>query len=628
MKSLTGLIIFAYCLPGLASVVTVQEKPRILRREELPRRTYPLKGKVLEILKDKALLDRLSAEVAGGLRADLEKYDIPVKPVLRSHYQTLMMIHMYRNEYEQALAHIVKINELNNLVIARLDTLFAESWVKARRQAGDALSPAFRKVFEQNYAEGYARLPYAEIALAVERSKLELMLANPEVTLGAVEAQLQPMLDKAGGLVDEDVVVMLLSIKCIYEHWLPLKDEMLRVTNNLIEANAKATPNADIWAARSVALTAAEAPVPIVVGVWDAGVDMRAVPAINRFVNPREVLDGKDNDGNGYVDDIHGIAYDLANSKKSVGTLDDPTGKIKSDVKRLQALAKGLLDLQSGIQSPEAAELQRTIASFTREQVKEFQEFQEELTFYTAYSHGTHVAGIVTEGNPAAKVLGARMTRNYQVRQDAYTKANAEFVAQMYKDMVAYFKKQGVRVVNMSWRYDMIYILRSLEVNGIGKDAGERWEMAESLFEIENEALYEAIKDAPEILFICASGNEGMDADFIIPASFDLPNLLTIGAVDKTGKKTSFTNTGESVDFYANGFEVESVVPGGDRLKMSGTSMAAPQVANLAAKLLAVNPRLTPTDLIRLIAAGAEPSPEDPKVRLINPRKSLGLARR
>jgi subtilisin family serine protease len=70
------------------------------------------------------------------------------------------------------------------------------------------------------------------------------------------------------------------------------------------------------------------------------------------------------------------------------------------------------------------------------------------------------------------------------------------------------------------------------------------------------------------------------------------------------------------------------VVPGGSRMKLSGTSMAAPQVANLAAKLVAVNPRLRPTDLVRLIAEGSEPSEEDSKIRLINPHKSLELARR
>ena len=93
-----------------------------------------------------------------------------------------------------------------------------------------------------------------------------------------------------------------------------------------------------------------------------------------------------------------------------------------------------------------------------------------------------------------------------------------------------------------------------------------------------------------------------------------------------SNKKAAFTTEGKSVDFYANGFEVESFVPGGDRMKMSGTSMASPQVANLAAKLLAKNPGLTPPQLVQLIASGSEPSTEDGKIRLIHPARSLSLA--
>lgn len=61
-------------------------------------------------------------------------------------------------------------------------------------------------------------------------------------------------------------------------------------------------------------------------------------------------------------------------------------------------------------------------------------------------------------------------------------------------------------------------------------------------------------------------------------------------------------------------------------MKMSGTSMASPQVANLAAKLLAKNPGLTPSQLVQLIAKGSEPSAEDERIRLIHPARSLSLA--
>jgi len=262
-----------------------------------------------------------------------------------------------------------------------------------------------------------------------------------------------------------------------------------------------------------------------------------------------------------------------------------------------------------------------------REDVKTF---TEELSYYSLYSHGTHVAGIVAEGNPAARVTAARMSWDYRSLPAVPTLEQSKFKARMYRDTVEYFKRQNVRVVNMSWRYNADAIEGALTVNNVGKTPEERKKMAREWFEIEKLGLYEAIKNAPDILFVCGSGNENNDANFseYIPATFELPNLVTVGAVDSAGKKTSFTTEGKSVDFYANGYEVESFVPGGDRLKFSGTSMASPNVANLAAKLLAVNPKLKPAELIKLIADGTEASTEDPKIRLINPKKSLALIKK
>ena len=75
---------------------------------------------------------------------------------------------------------------------------------------------------------------------------------------------------------------------------------------------------------------------------------------------------------------------------------------------------------------------------------------------------------------------------------------------------------------------------------------------------------------------------------------------------------------------HANGFEVDSFVPGGDRLKLSGTSMAAPQVTNLAAKLFALNPDLTVAQVKSLILGSAD---RNGRVNLINPRAALAKAR-
>jgi subtilisin family serine protease len=57
-------------------------------------------------------------------------------------------------------------------------------------------------------------------------------------------------------------------------------------------------------------------------------------------------------------------------------------------------------------------------------------------------------------------------------------------------------------------------------------------------------------------------------------------------------------------------------------MKYSGTSMAAPNVANLAGKLLALEPKLTVAELIALIQAGAEKS-ADGRINLLNPKRSV-----
>jgi subtilisin family serine protease len=97
-----------------------------------------------------------------------------------------------------------------------------------------------------------------------------------------------------------------------------------------------------------------------------------------------------------------------------------------------------------------------------------------------------------------------------------------------------------------------------------------------------------------------------------------------VGAVDQAGEETSFTSYGDTVKLHADGFQVESYVPGGTRLKFSGTSMASPNVVNLAAKLIALDPSLTPEQTIALMENGADTS-ADGRIYLINPKATVAL---
>ena len=97
---------------------------------------------------------------------------------------------------------------------------------------------------------------------------------------------------------------------------------------------------------------------------------------------------------------------------------------------------------------------------------------------------------------------------------------------------------------------------------------------------------------------------------------------MTVGAVDIALQPTGFTSFGASVDVYANGFEVPARVPGGIIIAASGTSQAAPQVANLAAKLLAIDPDLSVAEIRALIEQSTTLESEK-ALRVVHPMQAI-----
>jgi subtilisin family serine protease len=280
-------------------------------------------------------------------------------------------------------------------------------------------------------------------------------------------------------------------------------------------------------------------------------------------------------------------------------------------------------DMQSGIDTPASVAFKQKTAAMTPQQMRNL---YDEINVVDSYAHGTHVAGIAARGNPAIRLAYVRMTYDTDNPHKPPTDQLLKDMVASYAASVQWFRDHHIRVVNLSWWNTPSSYEKDLADNGIGKDSAERKQLARHYFDIERDGLYAALNSAPEILFVTIAGNNNADNAFeeVIPSSFRLPNLIVAGAVDQSGDETNFTSYGDNVLVHADGQAVESAVPGGARVKMTGTSMAAPQVTNLAAKLLAIKPELTPTEMIALIRDGADTS-DDGRRHLLNSRRSAEL---
>jgi subtilisin family serine protease len=422
---------------------------------------------------------------------------------------------------------------------------------------------------------------------------MELM--NPALTKPAFEQQVDVVARNMQMTVPEGLVGSIVGARLQNEQVAPLKGAVVAGLQAVIDAQAKAAPaKPDVWTSRlfSIAPTAQASEVGI--GIWDSGVDLSLF----------KTTPGR------------GLAFDR--ESRPATELLRPLGEASARWPVLKQLVKGSMDLQAGLDTEDARRLKQTVATLDPAKVKSF---QEDLGLVSLYTHGTHVAGIAVEGNPFARVYTATMLWEHRSEPVKPTEEISRRTAANYKQIVQAFKDQKLRVVNMSWRYSASAYEGMLAWHNVGATPEERKQIARRLFALERDALREAIAAAPEILFIAGSGNEDNSADFeeYIPAGFNLPNLITAGAVDMAGEETSFSTFGKTVVVHANGFQVESVLPGGDRVKFSGTSMASPQVANLAAKLFALKPELTVAQVRQAIVDTAE---RKGRVNLIHPRQA------
>ncbi|HSW07696.1 S8 family serine peptidase [Aquabacterium sp.] len=585
------------------SLASAQTKPRIEKAADLPRFSYKIEGKLEDVVRSPERFGPFAAALRRDTESVLAGYDIPDKGTQRDLIATLAALDFLDGQYDSALTRAEEVRALQEKPADKL-----LSGLRLRAMANAAKrhaigSEGYRQAVAETIKREIEPLPYAVIENDIKGGKASAELIGEALILGRVREVWQPIIDTNGAL-SSDFAPGVVNARLALVAVLPLKQVLIDTYGSYLAAHKVQKP--DIWAGRDFVLAPGKKARPVAVGVWDSGVDSKLFPG--------QLL--KSAAGTPPVQ-----AYDKY-ARPTKGELMPIPGALQAKLPQMIGRTKGFSDLQSNIDSPEASQVKQLLSTLAPDQYKAT---LEEIGLTGNYEHGTHVAGITLAGNPLARLVVGRIEFGHTLKPDPCpSREQTEREAQSYQGTVDHFKRHGTRVVNMSWGGSVGAITSDLEQCGIGKTPEERKALAREYFDIGKKALTKAFESAPGILFITAAGNSNSDASFAedMPADIVLPNLLTVGAVDRAGDEAPFTSYGPTVKVHANGYQVESFLPGGQRVALSGTSMAAPQVANLAAKLLVVNPRLKPTEVIAAIVGTAERS-ADGRRNLIHPKKAL-----
>ncbi|WP_075340639.1 S8 family peptidase [Tenacibaculum agarivorans] len=201
-------------------------------------------------------------------------------------------------------------------------------------------------------------------------------------------------------------------------------------------------------------------------------------------------------------------------------------------------------------------------------------------------AHGSHVSGIIgaTRGNGKGMDGVANNVKIMAVRSvsdgDEYDKDVALGIR--------YAVDNGAKVINTSF--------------GKGFSPNKEW-------------VYDAIKYAAskDVLIVNAAGNDGKNIDVEKTFPNDAPdlvnevsdNFLTVGAMSSNYNKelpAGFSNYGKiNVDVFAPGVQIYSTTPEGEYKKFSGTSMASPSTAGVAALIRSYYPQLSASQVKHII---------------------------
>ncbi len=222
------------------------------------------------------------------------------------------------------------------------------------------------------------------------------------------------------------------------------------------------------------------------------------------------------------------------------------------------------------------------------------------------HGHGTHIAGIIgAEGGNGIGISGIAPRVSIIVAKYYDPKAPPANNLLNTVRAIRYCTLRGADIINYS---------------GGGLEPSE----------IEKKAIEDARDEKGRpILFIAAAGNERSNSDFkkYYPADYDLPNIISVTAVDRESNVLDSSNYGsESVDIAAPGKNIYSTLPGGKYGTMTGTSQATAIVTGAAVLVKAKFPDYSTDEIIAALTESGDFIPNKLRGKT-NRQKSLNIYR-